>query len=921
MATIATNTIALNVTGNAGQELAKLQTNVDKLTKSFGALQASLGIAAMAAFAASTIKFADDMQDLANATGIATNNIIGLTKTFQQNGGSAEQARAAVLKLTQSIGDASEGNQNALESFKKVGVSIYDLQKLSEQDVLAKTIQGLAKISDVSLRTKLAMDLMGKGAKGVDFTGVAAGYASASREAMKYNEAVKASAALNDKFEAAVGKLKLSFLKAFEPIADAINKLDDEKINKVIESLGQMAVALTAIASLGKAFEWLGRGLAFLAVSAAALGGGFSSLSTTISKAVESTSQWWRQTPRFAELGGKVASLGKLFGEFGSRLLFIPGALAAISKGLLGWLGILWLVNDAVDLLTGKGFIGWLSTAYDKMKAMIGMKSELDATGAGGGRGKMSQAEIDGIVKNGEAQRAEGERTQKALTDQAERFAEMRSTIALNNSLKDADEIKTIQLNAAAEIAKAKQDIANKYAGMPDEKIKAEQSLKAAEILSKANLEIYKIQKQRTIENAKFTDQLERQVELYGSELHNGVAQIDQVNSLLMKNGKLTNISEDQLAIEKAKLQMTQGLRTALAGLQSQVQDLELDQKLGVGDPAENARRIELLKSKYQQLQIQTTSYQMALEDAMKTEQAIKMIQEDRIRTIENMNKAIEDQIARQQTLGGILQGINDKKVDLGFETAQAGRNPLQKQMAQIQEDARKAALEAGRTFAAGFQDMDLTAAQAKELADGLDQIAKSYEGIAKAQTDNLIASRSWEAGWKTAFDNYMDNATNAATRAGEVFSAVTSNMNSAIDNFVMTGKSSFEDLAKSIIQDLIKIELKAQATKLLSMIGGGGGILSTIGSFLGFAEGGNPPINKPSIVGEKGPELFIPRSAGTIVPNGAGMGGGVVNKTYITNNISAIDSKSVAQMFAENRKALLGTVQLAQKELPYGNR
>ena len=917
MATIATNTIALNVSGNAGQELAKLQTNVDKVTKSFGQLQASLGVAAMAAFMATAIKFADDMQDLANATGIATNNIIGLTKTFQQNGGSAEQARAAILKLTESIGEASEGNQKTLESFKKIGVSIYDLQKLSEQDVLAKTIQGLAKISDVSLRTKLAMDLLGKGAKGVDFTGVAAGYASASQEAMKYNEAVKASAALNDKFEAAVGKLKLSFLKTFEPIANAINKMDDEKLAKLIESIGQMAVALTSLAATVKVLTLLGEGFAAVWAWASLVGPAVASLSKTFSA--------WGV--RIAGLSKDIAAGTSVFVAFSTHLKimaqktipYLAAGFGMLAKGLLGWLGIIWLVNDAIDLMTGKGLIGWLGAAYDKMKAMLGLKSELEATGAGGGRGKMSQAEIDGIVKNGEAQRAEGERTQKALTEQTERFAEMRSAIALNNSLKDADEIKTIQLNAAAEIAKAKQDIATKYAGMPDEKIKAEQSLKAAEILSKANLEIYKIQKQRTIENAKFTDQLERQVDLYGMELYNGVVQLEQVNSLLMKNGQLTNISEDQLAIEKAKLQMTQSLRTALAGLQSQVQDLELDQKLGIGDPAENARRIELLKSKYQQLRIQTAAYQASLESTMITEQSIKMIQEDRIRTIENMNKAIEDQIARQQTLGGILQGINDKKVDLGFETAQAGRNPLEKQMAQIQEDARKAALEAGRAFSAGFQDMDLTAAQAKELADGLDQIAKSYEGIAKAQMNNLAASRSWEAGWKTAFDNYMDNATNAAMRAGEVFSAVTSNMNSAIDNFVENGKFSFGDLAKSIIQDLIKIELKAQATKLLGMIGGGGGIFSFIGNMLGFAEGGSPPINKPSIVGEKGPELFIPRSAGTIIPNGGG--GGVVNKTYITNNISAIDSKSVAQMFAENRKSLLGTVQLAQKELPYGNR
>lgn len=34
------------------------------------------------------------------------------------------------------------------------------------------------------------------------------------------------------------------------------------------------------------------------------------------------------------------------------------------------------------------------------------------------------------------------------------------------------------------------------------------------------------------------------------------------------------------------------------------------------------------------------------------------------------------------------------------------------------------------------------------------------------------------------------------------------------------------------------------------------------------FAAGGRPPVGKVSVVGEKGPELFVPDSAGTIVPN-----------------------------------------------------
>ena len=67
---------------------------------------------------------------------------------------------------------------------------------------------------------------------------------------------------------------------------------------------------------------------------------------------------------------------------------------------------------------------------------------------------------------------------------------------------------------------------------------------------------------------------------------------------------------------------------------------------------------------------------------------------------------------------------------------------------------------------------------------------------------------------------------------------------------------------------------------------GGGGGGISP---FLGFANGGRPPVGRASIVGEKGPELFVPRSAGTIIPNNAIGGGGVTN--MVTINVDATGS------------------------------
>jgi len=55
----------------------------------------------------------------------------------------------------------------------------------------------------------------------------------------------------------------------------------------------------------------------------------------------------------------------------------------------------------------------------------------------------------------------------------------------------------------------------------------------------------------------------------------------------------------------------------------------------------------------------------------------------------------------------------------------------------------------------------------------------------------------------------------------------------------------------------------------------------------LGFANGGRPPVGRASIVGERGPELFVPRTAGTIIPNNAIGKGGTTNN-MITVNVDA---------------------------------
>jgi hypothetical protein len=91
----------------------------------------------------------------------------------------------------------------------------------------------------------------------------------------------------------------------------------------------------------------------------------------------------------------------------------------------------------------------------------------------------------------------------------------------------------------------------------------------------------------------------------------------------------------------------------------------------------------------------------------------------------------------------------------------------------------------------------------------------------------------------------------------------------------------------------------------------------------MGFAEGGDPPVGVPSLVGERGPELFIPKQAGTIIPNNTlqGMMGNnqpsvTYNGPYIAN-MSAIDTQSATQFLSKNKTAVWAANQTAQRSLP----
>jgi len=104
----------------------------------------------------------------------------------------------------------------------------------------------------------------------------------------------------------------------------------------------------------------------------------------------------------------------------------------------------------------------------------------------------------------------------------------------------------------------------------------------------------------------------------------------------------------------------------------------------------------------------------------------------------------------------------------------------------------------------------------------------------------------------------------------------------STMEERVMSFGQKFGNFAKQMIKDIVRIIAKAVIMAgVLSLLSGGTGGVGILGvgeglsfneafsqGILGRASGGSVVAGQPFLVGEKGPELFMPGQSGTIIPN-----------------------------------------------------
>ena len=196
----------------------------------------------------------------------------------------------------------------------------------------------------------------------------------------------------------------------------------------------------------------------------------------------------------------------------------------------------------------------------------------------------------------------------------------------------------------------------------------------------------------------------------------------------------------------------------------------------------------------------------------------------------------------------------------------------------------------------------------------------------------------SFTFGWEKSFNQFNDDAMNYSKMGENAFSMFTNTIGSAIDEFAENGTKSFGKFTLSIIADIAKMIAKFYAMQLAMMavgfitsaFGGMGKGGSMKGDFMpsgmtGFgtaATGGE--IGGPTLVGENGPELFIPSGRGNVIPNNklsdslnpSTQPSVVYNGPYIAQ-MSAIDTQSALQFLSKNKMGVWAANQSANRSVP----
>ncbi len=250
------------------------------------------------------------------------------------------------------------------------------------------------------------------------------------------------------------------------------------------------------------------------------------------------------------------------------------------------------------------------------------------------------------------------------------------------------------------------------------------------------------------------------------------------------------------------------------------------------------------------------------------------------------------------------------------------GLTGLRRELRGIELEEQRLAESAKKRIAEQFPDGVNSQQQIQAIKEIDRAMKESIQSRSELAEEIYNQQRTFSYGWQKAFEEYADDAGNAAKTAQKVFQQTTRGMEDAIVGFAKTGKFEW----KSFVADIAETILRANVQKLIAGLFGGampGGNQgygnqgqSSGGGFLGdlfggfFATGGMIPPGRFGIVGESGPEYVS--GPANVTPIGS---------TQVTYNINAVDAASFRQLVARDPAFIHAVAQQGARTIPGSRR
>jgi tape measure domain-containing protein len=333
----------------------------------------------------------------------------------------------------------------------------------------------------------------------------------------------------------------------------------------------------------------------------------------------------------------------------------------------------------------------------------------------------------------------------------------------------------------------------------------------------------------------------------------------------------------------------------------------------------DRAARLEELRRQYTELQEEITRGEAAAGERQRTEQetaATQAAEARRRRTAadaEELRRALDDRFRINSEYEDRVRRLREAEATGGITTADRTRLET---LALRERDEALRRIEGTTRRVAAIPRPDREAErEINDIIRERERLIQNNENAQERYTRRLetlgrLVERADRIGQPIP-DETVSREANAALeeleRSQQRLQAATERTNDTVRELGLTFSSAFEDAVvkgeklSKVMQGLLKDIARVIARKTITEpLGnavsagltsiGAGSWFDSIGSAISGlfrAEGGPVAGGQPYIVGERGPEWFVPNRAGTVLPNGMSPGGGPV-----INNTISIDAR-----------------------------